>query len=109
MACLLLPLVLPSVHVHDNYRPATPIYSPTSPDYSPNMSPDHVDTDNSENITPTASSDGVISTRDCDMFDMVNSDSDQELEGEAETISLVGDFLNRGKLPVKKHGLYVFP
>ena len=103
------PVSSPSVHVHDNYRPATPIYSPTSPDYSPSMSPDHVDTDSSENITPTASSDGVISTRDCDMFDMANSDSDQEIEGEAETISLVGDFLNRGKLPVKMHGVFVFP
>ena len=29
------PVSSPSVHVHDNYRPATPIYSPTSPDYSP--------------------------------------------------------------------------
>ena len=103
------PVSSPSVHVHDNYRPATPIYSPTSPDYSPSMSPDHVDTDSSETITPTANSDGVISTRDCDMFDMANSDSDQEIEGEAETISLVGDFLNRGKLPVKMHGVYVFP
>ena len=38
-----------------------------------------------------------------------NSDSDQELESEAETISLVGDYLNRGKLPVKMDGVYVFP
>ena len=97
------------VHVHDNYRPATPIYSPTSPDYSPSMSPVHVDTNSSENIIPPTNSDGIISTRDCDMFDMVNSDSDPEVEGEAETISLVGDFLNRGKLPVKMHGVYVFP
>ena len=35
------------------------------------------------------------------MFDLVNTDSDQEIEGEAETISLVGDYINRGKLPVK--------
>ena len=47
------------------------------------MSPVHVDTDSSETITPTVNSDGVISTRDCDMFDMVNTDSDQDLEGEA--------------------------
>ena len=98
-----------NVHVPDNYRPATPIYSPTSPDYFPSMSPVHVDTDRSDNITPTTNSDGVISTRDCDMFDMGNSDSDQEIEGEAETISLVGDFINRGKLPVKMHGVFVFP
>ena len=25
------PVNLPNVHVHENYRPATPIYSPTSP------------------------------------------------------------------------------
>ena len=35
------------------------------------------------------------------MFDLVNTDSDQEIEGEAETISLVDDYINRGKLPVK--------
>ena len=107
------PVNLPNVHVHDNYMPASPIYSPTSPDYSPDyspsMSPDPVETDSSETITPTTSSNGIISTRDCDMFDMSNSDSDQDLEGEAETISLVGDFLNRGKLPVKMHGIFVFP
>ena len=42
------------------------------------------------------------------MFDMSNSDSDQVLDGEAETISLVGDFMNRHKLPVKMHGVFVF-
>ena len=97
------------VHVPDNYRPATPIYSPTSTDYSPSMSPVHADTDSSDSIAPPTNSDGVISTRDCDMFDMANIDSDQEIEGEAETISLVGDFINRGKLPVKMHGVFVFP
>ena len=86
------PVNLPNVHVPENYRPATPIYSPTSPHYSPSMSPDPVETDSSETITPTTSSNGIISTRDCDMFDMSNCISDQELEGEAETISLVGDF-----------------
>ena len=73
------PVSSPNVHVHDDYRPATPIYSPTSPDYSPSMSPVHVDTDSSDNITPTTNSDGVISTRDYDMFDMANSDSYQEI------------------------------
>ena len=65
---LMSPVNLPNVHVHDNYRPASPIYSPTSPDYSPSMSPDSVETDSSETINPTASSNGIISTRDCDMF-----------------------------------------
>ena len=103
----------PNVHVPADYVPASPIYSPTSPDYSlnysPSMSPDPIATDSSETITPTTSSNGIISRRDCDMFDMSNSDSDKDLEGEAETISLVGKFLNRGKLPVKMHGVFVFP
>ena len=95
--------------VPDNYRPATPIYSPASPDYSPSMSPVHVDTDSSDSITPSNNSDGAISTRDCDMFDLANTDSDQEIEGEAETIALVGDYINRGKLPVKMKGVFIFP
>ena len=67
-----------NVHVPADYIPTTPIYSPyspTSPDYSPSMSPINIDSDNSEIITPTNSSDGIISTKDCDMFDMSNSDS----------------------------------
>ena len=102
------PVNLPNVHVHENYRPASPIYSPTSPDYSPSMSPDPVETDSPETITPTTSSNGIISTRDCDMFDMSNSDSDQELEGEAETNSLVGDFLNRANCLLKCMGYLFF-
>ena len=55
-----------------NYRPATPIYYSYlyPPDYSPSMNPVHVDTDSSDSsMTPPNNSDGVISTRDCDMFD----------------------------------------
>ena len=110
------PINTPNVHVPADYMPASPIYSPYSPtssdhspNYSPSMSPDPIATDSSETITPTTSSNGIISRRDCDMFDMSNSDSDQDLEGEDETISLVGDFLNRGKLPVKMHGVFIFP
>ena len=103
------PASSPQHVVPANYRPATPIYSPTSPDYSPSMSPVHVDTDNSDNLTPPHNSDGAITTRDCEMFDLVNTDSDQEIEGEAETISLVGDYINRGKLPVKMQGVFIFP
>ena len=44
------PVSSQNVHVHDNYRSATPIYSPTSPDYSPSMSPVHIDTDSFDNI-----------------------------------------------------------
>ena len=72
--------------------PASPIYSPyspTSPDYSPSMSPLNIDSYNSE-ITPTNSSDGIISRKNCEMFDMSNSDSDLDVEGEAETKSFGG-------------------
>ena len=105
-----------NVHVPADYVPATPIYSPyspTSPDYSPSMSPSmspiNINSDNSEITTPTNISDGIISTKDCDIFDMSNSDSDLDLEGEAETVSLVGEFINRGKLPEKLHGILIFP
>ena len=73
------------------------------------MSPVHVDTDNSDNLTPPHKSDGALTTRDCEMFDLENTDSDQENEGDAETISLVGDYINRGKLPVKMQGVFIFP
>ena len=101
----------PVNHVH---VPASPIYSPyspTSPDYSPSMSPINIDSDlDTEEITPaTNNSDGVISRKDCDMFDMSNSDSDLDQEGEAETKFLVGELINRGKLPAKLHGIFVFP
>ena len=33
------------------------------------------------------------------MFDFPNTDSDQEINGEAEFISLVGEYINRGKFP----------
>ena len=35
----LSPINIPNLHVPSDYIPAGPIYSPTSPDYSPNMSP----------------------------------------------------------------------
>ena len=99
---------VPFVHVHDGYTPATPIYSPTFPDYSPCMSPEPIGSDSTDNMTPSPSTSGFIATRDCDMFDLTNCDSYQEI-GEAEIISLVGDFMNRGKLPVKMHGVFIFP
>lgn len=43
------------------------------------------------------------------MFHLVNMDSDQEIEGKAETITLVGDYINRGKLPVQMNGVFIFP
>ena len=40
---------------------------------------------------------------------MANTDSDQEIESEVETISLVGDYLNRGKFSVKMKGVLILP
>ena len=108
----LSPINIPNnLHVPSDYIPATPIYSPTSPDYSPSMSPITVESDSSdtEEIIPATNTDEVISRKDCDMFDMSNSDSDSDLDGEAETKLLVGNLINRGKLPTKLHGVFVFP
>ena len=106
------PINIPNnLHVPSDYIPASPIYSPTSPDYSPSMSPITVESDSSdtEEIIPATNTDEVISRKDCDMFDMSNSDSDSDLDGEAETKLLVGNLINRGKLPIKLHGVFVFP
>ena len=79
----LSPINIPNLHVPSDYIPATPIYSPTSPDYSPSMSPITVESDSSDTIAPSTSSYGTITTRDCDIFEMYNTDSDQDMEGEA--------------------------
>ena len=97
------------VSVPDNYSPATPIYSPTSPDYSPSQSPIHIDSESEHGFTPDHNSDLPITTRASDMFDLQNTDSDQELDGEAELISLVGAYINRGKLPRKCMEFICFP
>ena len=97
--------------VSDNYRPATPIYSPTSHDYSPSQSPVHEISDSKEEYgyNPSHNSDGAIATRASDMFDLQNTDSDQEIDREAELISLVGEYINRGKLPREIHKVLLFP
>ena len=74
------------------------------------MSPIPIDSDSTDtDIAPSTSSNGTITTRDCDIFEMYNTDSDQDLEGEAETMYLVGAYLNRGKLPVKILWVFIFP
>ena len=95
----------------DNYTPATRIYSLTSPDYNPSQSPVHVVSDSEEEygFTPSHNSDGSITTRASDMFELQNTDSNQEIEGEAELIILVDDYINRAKIPTKMLGLYLFP
>ena len=104
---------LPASHPQDfqipeNSTPATPIYSPTSPDYSPSQSPVHVASDREEEcgFIPPHNSEGPIATRYSDIFELENTDSDQEFEGEAELISLIGDYINRGKIPTRMLGVY---
>ena len=92
-----------------NYRPATPIYSPTSPDHSPSQSPVHVDSESEHGYTPPHNSDMPITASISEMFELENTDSDQEIDGEAQVVSLVGNYINRGKLPRKMLGIYIFP
>ena len=93
------PASLQHVSVPDNYSPATPIYSPPSPDYTPSQITIHIYSESEHGFTPDHNSDLPITTRASDMFDLQNSDSDQELDEQAELISLVGAYINRGKLP----------
>ena len=93
-----------------NYTPASPIYSPTSPDYSPRHSPITIsDTESEHGFTPAQNSDGPFSTRASDIFNLPNDDSDLENDGEVKLISLVGDYINRHKLPIQINGVYLFP
>ena len=95
----------------DNYRPATPVYYPTSPAYSPRHSPINIDSDSEKEhvFNPAQNSDGPITTRALDIFDLPSKNSDLENEGEVEIISLVGDYVNTGKLPIQINAVYLFP
>ena len=94
-----------------NYRPATPVYSPTSPDYSPRHSPININSDSEEEhgFTPAQNPDGPITPRASDIFDLTSEHSDLEHDGEVELISLVGDYVNMHKLPIQINGVYLFP
>ena len=95
--------------VPDNYRPSTPIYSAASPAYSPRQSPIQIDSDIEHGFTPVQNSDGPITTKASDIFDLPSDDSDLEHDGEVGLISLVGDYINRGKMPIQMNGVYIFP
>lgn len=86
---LTIPPVIPPQHVNvpANYRPATSIYSPTSLDYSPSQNSVHVDSENEHGFTPPQNSDGPITTRASDIFELENTDSDQKIDGEADLVS----------------------
>ena len=93
-----------------DYSPASPVYSSTSPAYSPRHSPITIsDNDSEHGFTPAQNSDGPFTTRASDIFNLPNEDSDLENDGDVELISLVGDYINRHKLPIQISGMYLFP
>ena len=86
------------------------MYSPTSPAYSPRHSPITIsDSDSEHGFTPAQNSDGPFTTRASDIFNLPNEDSDLENDGEVELINLVGDYINRHRLPIQINGVYLFP
>ena len=100
---------LDNVTVPGDSSPSSPRYSPTSPVYSPTPIPIDTENENEHGFTPPNNNNDPIITRAVDMFDLTNTDSDQELDEEVELINLVGDYINRGKMPIKLHGVYLFP
>ena len=79
-----------------DYSPASPVYSPTSPAYSPRHSPITIsDSDSEHGLTPVQISDGPITTRASDIFNLPNEDSDLENDGEVELINLVVNYINK--------------
>ena len=94
-----------------NYSPATSVYSPRSPSYSLRHSPINIDSDSEDSehgFTPPQN-DGPITTRAKKIFTLPNDDSDLEYDGEVELIGLVGNYVNRHKMPIQINGVYIFP
>ena len=91
-----------------NYTPSTPVYSPTSPAYSPSQSPFNINSDSEHGYTPPQN-DSPIITRASEMFDLPNKDSDLEHDREVELISMVGNYINRQRIPIQINGVYLFP
>ena len=71
-----------------DYYPASPRYSPVSPVYSPSMSTItlNIDSESEHGYTPPQQ-DGPIITREADIFNLPNDDSDNELDREVELIN----------------------
>ena len=98
----------PNFIMATNYSPATPRYSPVaSPAYSPSMSPltINIDSDSEHGNTPPQN-DGPIVTRGTEMFNLLNDDSDTEIEREVELINMMGSYINRNKIPIQINGVY---
>ena len=83
-------------------------YIPTSPAYSPRHSPINITSDSEHGYTPPQN-DSPIITRASLVFDLPNDDSDLEHDREVELINLVGDYVNRNRIPIQISGVYLFP
>ena len=44
-----------------------------------------------------------------DIFESDNSDSDLDFEGETDGKNILSDYLTTGKLPIKMHGVDIYP
>ena len=98
------PLARPQHVVTDNYSPASPVYSPD---------PIQIDSDEEEvesrvSMSP-APFDVPIVTPASDIFASDFSDSDLEFEGESDGKNILSDYLTTGKLPIKMHGVDIYP
>ena len=91
-----------------NYTPASSRYSLISPAYSSSQSPINIDSDSDHGNT-SPQNDGPIVTRASEIFDMLNEDSDLELDREVELINMMGSYVNRNRIPIQINGVYIFP
>ena len=95
----------------DNYYPASPIYSPASPnEQSANMTLVTINTDTeSEHGFSPPQQDGPIITRQADIFTLPTDDFDNDLDREVELINMMSSYINRNRMPLKINGVYIFP
>ena len=96
----------PQHMVTDNYSPASPVYSP---DHSPiQIDSDEEEVESRASMAP-APLDIPIVTPANDIFESDNSDSDLDFEGETNGKNILSDYLTTGKLPIRLHGVDVYP
>ena len=100
------PLPRPQHVVTDNYSPASPAYNPD------NSEPIQIDSDEEEESRVSISPiplDVPIVTPASDIFASDFSDSDLDFEGESDGKNILSDYLTTGKLPIKMHGVDIYP
>ena len=100
------PLPRPQHVVTDNYSPASPVYSP---DHSPiQIDSDEEEVESRASMAP-APLDIPIVTPANDIFESDNSDSDLDFKGETDGKNILNDYLTTGKLPIRMHGVDIYP